>query len=592
MRNKRRIDGQRRVLVVSASMGAGHDGAARELVRRLQQRGHEARMVDFLKSAPFALGPLTRWLYELQLRRAPWAYEAIYRLWYALPVLISPFIAGVNTLTGRRLRRWCRRVRADVVVSTYPLASVVLGRERAKGRLKVPVVTFITDFAVHPLWVHKAVDLHLCVHPQSSARAEAATGGPAKAPGPLTSACEWRRAISRSQARERFGFRQDERVVLVVAGSWGVGEVEETFDALLDDGRFTPVVVCGHNERLRDRLMERGAGHVLGWTDAMPDLMAAADVLVQNAGGLTCMEAFAVGLPVVTFRPIPGHGRENAEDMHRAGVAAYANDHQELHDVLDLATGPAGLAMAAAARRMFAGDAVDDVLELAGAAQMVHSHLPRARLWRQRAAAVVIALGMGYASFTVGVATAAAHGIGVAGAPRRTPAVYLAVRVGPDALENRDLVASLARTHATAVIEGGDAVHEPEAVRRLVEAGIDVANGGWGRRYGFRWERARVDVVRSGRAISEATGSRCHRFVPARSVDGFDLASARVAHQEVVVADHVLTPRAALPPLRAGEVYVLDAAPGDDAALLPALRLLEQQLARLQLVSEPLNQLR
>src|SRR5205807_5116202 len=131
---------------------------------------------------------------------------------------------------------------------------------------------------------------------------------------------------------------------LVVSGSWGVGAIEATFDAIADSGRFTPVVVCGNNPKLRRRLAAKGRGIVLGWTDDMPGLMAAADALVQNAGGLTCMEAFAAGLPVVSFRPIAGHGRQNALEMDRAGVAALTPSVAELAPTLDRATGPFGRA--------------------------------------------------------------------------------------------------------------------------------------------------------------------------------------------------------------------------------------------------------
>src|SRR5207302_4230258 len=107
-------------------------------------------------------------------------------------------------------------------------------------------------------------------------------------------------------------------------------------------------------------------GHVLGWTDEMPLLMAASDALIQNAGGLTCMEALAAGLPVVSFLPIAGHGKDNAEHMREACVAAYATDADELATALDQATSLAGRRMVAAGKAMFAGDAADDVLDLAG----------------------------------------------------------------------------------------------------------------------------------------------------------------------------------------------------------------------------------
>src|SRR5436305_3022656 len=105
----------------------------------------------------------------------------------------------------------------------------------------------------------------------------------------------------------------------------------------------------------------------------MPALMTAADALVENAGGLTCMEAFASGLPVVTYLPIAGHGRDNAELMARAGVNRYARTEDELHDVLRRTTadGPERTQMVEAGRALFVADPADDVEELASVAHLV-----------------------------------------------------------------------------------------------------------------------------------------------------------------------------------------------------------------------------
>src|SRR4029077_457115 len=150
------------------------------------------------------------------------------------------------------------------------------------------------------------------------------SGRAATAPGPMVPERFHADLPDRSAARQVLGFDDEERLVLVVAGAWGIGDVAKTFDTIVDSGRYTPLVVCGNNEQLRKKLATRTGGHVLGWTDEMPTLMAAADVLVQNAGGLTCMEAFAAGLPVVSYRPIAGHGKGNAREMEAAGVAAFA----------------------------------------------------------------------------------------------------------------------------------------------------------------------------------------------------------------------------------------------------------------------------
>jgi UDP-N-acetylglucosamine:LPS N-acetylglucosamine transferase len=167
-------------------MGAGHDGAARELERRLVARGHDVRVVDYLQLIPFRLGGFVRWTYLFQLRVLPWTYDMTYKaLGVGAPVLWGPVVRVMSLATRRALHRELLRSRPDAIVSTYPLASLVLGRMRKKGWLRVPVATYLTDFAVHPLWVHPGVDLHLAVSPLSAETAAKRGGRTNHAPGPL-----------------------------------------------------------------------------------------------------------------------------------------------------------------------------------------------------------------------------------------------------------------------------------------------------------------------------------------------------------------------------------------------------------------------
>ena len=84
---------------------------------------------------------------------------------------------------------------------------------------------------------------------------------------------------------------------------------------------LTPVVVCGRNEDLRRRLTAEPSCVALGWVDWMPELVASSDVLIQNAGGMTCLEAFASGVPVVSRNCIPGHGTANSVVLDAARVS-------------------------------------------------------------------------------------------------------------------------------------------------------------------------------------------------------------------------------------------------------------------------------
>jgi processive 1,2-diacylglycerol beta-glucosyltransferase len=570
-------------------MGAGHDGAARELCRRLDAQGATTRTVDFLEAAPW-FGHFLRALYGLVLRSAPWGYEATYRVWFMAPLLCRPTVALLSLIFGRRLRRWAGEFGAHSVVSTYPLASMVLGRDRRRGRLGVPVSTFLTDFAVHPLWVHPGVDQHICVHDQSARQVAASCPDTAvAAPGPLVPGRFSTELPDRADARRRLGIDTDARVVLVVAGSWGVGELEETFDQLLAAPAYYPVVVCGANERLRQRLSGRG-GLVLGWTHDMPALMAAADVLVQNGGGLTCMEAFAAGLPVVTVRPIPGHGRQNAEDMARAGVAAYVTDPAELLSTLDRITTLAGYGLTARAREMFSGDAAADVM--ATVVPDVQLAEARSHPLRRRAGRVAMAAAALYAGLNLAADTATAHGLGVAEPSDHSHTTYVAVRVSGADLNDPGLAPLLARYHITAIVEGDIAVTHRAGLRQLATAGVQLANGGWGNSSPLHLIRADDGVLRARQAIDGATHVDYHlAFAPDQAVNGMDLASAHLAHERVVQPGTVISPDDLALKLQPGRVYVVDAESTPPLVLQRCLARLDAVLSARHLNTAPLDSL-
>ncbi|MFG2780539.1 glycosyltransferase [Streptomyces prunicolor] len=352
----RRPSSAERVVIVSASVGAGHDGAAAELERRLVAAGLTVDRFDLLDVLPARLGRLVRDGYHRMLVRAPWAYQRIYS---------STERAGGGGRVAQALlrsaeERLLRALPSDTgaVVSTYPGASRVLGDLRLDGRLTVPVLTYLTDFSVHPLWVADGVDVHLALHAVPAAQARAAGARDVRVCGPVADPrFHPVGAPERAAARARFGLPPTAPLALLVAGSWGVGPVRQVARDLRNCGAAVPLVVCGRNETLADQLRADGIEHVHGWVDDMPGLMHAADVLVQNAGGLTSLEAFATGLPVASYGCIPGHGLTNAAALDEAGVAAWIRDPAQLEYVLgELIDGPRGLVQREAGLALFADE--------------------------------------------------------------------------------------------------------------------------------------------------------------------------------------------------------------------------------------------
>jgi UDP-N-acetylglucosamine:LPS N-acetylglucosamine transferase len=322
-----------RILVISGSVGAGHDGAADELIERLQTWGVRAERRDYLDAVPRFARLVLREGYTLSIGYAPrffeWLFVSLERSGWVQRITL-----GLCHLARPRVRRWAKDF--PVVVSTYPLASQTLGQLRGAGALDATTVTFLTDPAVHRMWVHPEVDHHLTVTEATSRMGRLMYRTAMQPVGGLVSA-RFREHPSpdlRASARAELGLRPDRPVVLLVAGSLGLGDVPDAVREIAGTGCAQVLVLCGRNARLRAEFEGMENVLALGWRDDVPALMSLADVLVHNAGGLTLTEALTAGLPAITFRPIPGHGAANAAALAEAGLAPWPKDVDELTALL------------------------------------------------------------------------------------------------------------------------------------------------------------------------------------------------------------------------------------------------------------------
>jgi UDP-N-acetylglucosamine:LPS N-acetylglucosamine transferase len=246
----------------------------------------------------------------------------------------SPLAAAARRSTRIAAPRLVEVLGRDMTlaVSTYPLATHALALLKARGELTAPLVVWLTDPAVHRLSISPAADL--TVAPNEIAAGQARGWGAER-----TSVChllvapEFRPASSRAEVarlRATFGLPARDQLALVVSGSWGVGEVEQTAADIAASGHALPVVVCGRNDALRARLSAAGRPYVFGWVEDMADLIRSCDVVVQNAGGLSASEALACRVPVLTYRCLPGHGRRNAAVLDADGTVPWIRSPDEL----------------------------------------------------------------------------------------------------------------------------------------------------------------------------------------------------------------------------------------------------------------------
>jgi UDP-glucose 4-epimerase len=333
----------RQILIISADIGEGHDLPARAVAREFHDEDPDAQ-VSIVNGLP-AMGPiLTKVLREnsmFMFSFVPWLFD----LQYTLFMYFAPtrwLAKRLLTALGRRgLMRLIRAHDPDLIISTYPGVTAVLGELRRKGRLDVPCYSSITDLAGLRFWAHPGIDLHFVTHPESIEEVEHIAGpGSARWAKPPTSPA-FLAARSRSDARRALGLPQEGKVIAVSGGGWGVGDLLGATRAALAVPDALVLCLCGRNDKLRSRVTAKLGSEprlrVMGFTDRMGDVLAASDALVHSSAGLTVLEAIIRGCPVISYGFGYGHVRASNAALERFGLAQVARNAKALGPALQIA---------------------------------------------------------------------------------------------------------------------------------------------------------------------------------------------------------------------------------------------------------------
>jgi UDP-N-acetylglucosamine:LPS N-acetylglucosamine transferase len=339
------------VLILAAGVGRGHQSAAEGLRDELLRMAPDIR-VTVQNGLGTSTGPLrvflerfTRW----QLTHCPATYSLSYLIavrWKLGRRIALRVLYGVARSS---LRSLIDAERPDVVISTYPGITAPLGVMRQRGQLRIPVCALVTDLSSLHFWAHPGADLHLASYPESLREIAAITGGaPARAARPPLGLAHWTRR-ERHTTRRALGLDPELPLVVVSGGGWGIGDLRGAIEGALRIELPQVVVICGENEPATRRLSSHYASHprvrVFGYTQAMADLLGAANVLVHSTGGMTCLEAAAQGCPVIAYGFAHGHVRHNMKAMVRHGLIRHAKDShaltRELRQTLECTQSPA-----------------------------------------------------------------------------------------------------------------------------------------------------------------------------------------------------------------------------------------------------------
>ena len=340
---------RRRVLILSAEEGEGHRAVARALEAELQSESAEVIVHDALQHVGRVIPFMTRDVYRVQLRCLTWTYGLECFFFARFPPGRAIARTGLALFGSKPLLRLIRSVNPDVIVSTHPAATSIIGYLRRRGILKIPALATVSDFGVHPLWSHPWMDLNLVVHDSCVRGVERVSGkGSARVVRPFVQP-KFLDPLPQADARRELGLPEHGPLILVSGGGWGVGKLERAVRAALKVEGATVVCICGLNEHIRARLEEDFANepraHIHGFTNEMNELMAAADAVVHSTAGVTCLEALVRGKPILAYGSPAGHASWNAKAIAALGMGDDCRSARQLTESLRVAVSRSSVAI-------------------------------------------------------------------------------------------------------------------------------------------------------------------------------------------------------------------------------------------------------
>lgn len=329
------------ILVVTASMGSGHNKAANAVAEAIKRKYpvNKINVIDFMSTETAYFNSLVKDIYLKMLDHTPSVYEFFYK--FTSDSTKGSTIQSVFAHAMKKdMRELIKKYEADMVICTHPFPCAAASYLKQTGEINIPLITVMTDFCVHQFWLYKNIDIYFTAN--DLLKKEMVNQG-------LLEECifvtgipvgyNFRVDYNRDDLLTKFKLEKDKPVALIMGGGLGLGGVKNALcqlERLKKDIQI--LVITGANVALWSEMNEyaQHSKHkifVWGYSHNIQEFMSVATFLISKPGALTISEALTRELPMILHDPIPGPEVDNAKFVSDNGAAIWVR-HQDTLDAV------------------------------------------------------------------------------------------------------------------------------------------------------------------------------------------------------------------------------------------------------------------
>lgn len=346
---------KKRVLILSANVGAGHTRAAEaiDVVLKNQHPQIETLIVDAYRYANAIIGKVAADGYIQMVKRWPKLYGYLYEAGRKEARFLA-FKNWIAQIVSQNFKPLIAEFNPSVIVCTHAfpcgIASVL------KKETGIPIMGVVTDYVVHPYWIYKNIDTFTVATMEMKGTLE--TYGIEKEKVKITGIPidpRFNLPESKEELCMRHNLDPSLPIVLLMGGGLGLGPMEKSLRAMRKVTHPIQVlIVAGTNRNLLRRLeayVKRLNGahsfnltnhknlfknvQVYSYIDFVHELMKVSNLVVTKPGGLTSTEAVVSEVPLLLIKPLPGQEERNSNWLVQKRVAVLVNKEKNIPRVID-----------------------------------------------------------------------------------------------------------------------------------------------------------------------------------------------------------------------------------------------------------------
>ncbi len=328
----------KKVLILTASTGDGHNLAAQSLVETFTGNNFNAVKFDFIKESGQLLNAFVVDGYRLLAFNMPKFYGKVYKVSdnHSFNSMIPSIV--INKIEDGILGA-INDNKPDIIVSTHAFAVSIVSKLKKENIIDVPFVSIVTDFKAHYAYIDDMVDAYI-TGSEYTCHSMINRNVPRSKVFPFGIPIRKDFLINRECENK---FSDEYFNVLLMGGGMGLKFITPVLKRLIEnEHKLKIVVICGNNKDLKESLDKKFSKEfnnkyirVLGYTRNIPEFMDEADVIITKPGGLTVSEAIAKRLPMLLPYAIPGQEQENMDFLVNIGGAIDVSKMDNINDILD-----------------------------------------------------------------------------------------------------------------------------------------------------------------------------------------------------------------------------------------------------------------